>query len=152
MSSQAARGLYQADAENLERDLANMKEGLGLLGIRPCSACGKFFRSSSTGETFSYMGETVCYDCLESWWKSRATNLDMSTRSTVEQKLMRWLIDNHDAVVVKDPASVRSAQFADFRLVVNCHECAATGLLGKAKCRHCRGNKVIWVIVPSRQF
>jgi hypothetical protein len=148
MNSQA-RELFQGSPENIERDLANMKEGLSLLGIRPCSSCGKFFRSSSASDTFSYMGETVCYDCLESWWEARAAKLDLATRNAFEQKLMRWLIDNHGAVVVRDPGSLPSSLEADFRLVVNCHECGGTGLLGKGQCRHCRGNKMIWVVVPS---
>jgi hypothetical protein len=149
MNSQA-RGSFQGSPENIERDLANMKEGLSLLGIRACSNCGKFFRSSSASDTFSFSGETVCFDCLESWWAALSPTLDLATRNAFEQKLMRWLIDHYDAVVVRDPASLPPSQQADFQLVVNCHECAGTGLLGKTQCRHCRGNKMIWVVVNSR--
>jgi hypothetical protein len=151
MNSHAEASL-QVNPERLERDLANLKEGLILLGIRPCSSCGKFFHSENASETFSYKGETVCFDCLDSWWTARSANLDMETRSAFERKLMRWLIDNYEAVVVRDPASMPKSMVADFRLVVNCHECAGTGMLGKSKCRHCKGNKVIWVLVPSKHF
>ena len=144
------RELTHAGREGLERDLANMKEGLGLLGIRPCSFCGKFFRSSGASETFSFSGEIVCYDCLGAWWVARSPELDLATRGAFEQKLMRWLIDNYDARVIRDPSRLPSAHNAEFRLVVTCRECSGSGVLGNVRCRHCRGNKTIWVIVPRK--
>ena len=47
---------------SLERGLEHVKAGLGLLGVKPCSWCGIFYRRSDAGALFD-CGEVVCFDC-----------------------------------------------------------------------------------------
>ena len=58
----------------LERDMAKVKDALGLLGAKPCSVCGKFYLRSDPGNLFKACGDSVCYACFSSWWPDVSQN------------------------------------------------------------------------------
>jgi len=45
---------------SLERSLEHLKAGLGLLGVKPCSGCGVYYRRSDPGALFDG-GQLACY-------------------------------------------------------------------------------------------
>jgi hypothetical protein len=49
-----------ASIGDLAREIANIKQALGLLGVKLCSACGHFFLGSDPASFFSACGESVC--------------------------------------------------------------------------------------------
>jgi hypothetical protein len=48
----------------IERDVANLKSALVLLGIKQCSSCEKFYPTSDPGSLFAACGDTACYACF----------------------------------------------------------------------------------------
>src|SRR5271170_6953838 len=83
----------------LQHDMANLKEALGLLGVKPCCRCERFFLSTNPANLFTAGSDSVCYACLSGWWQGRCHDLDVSDRESIERNLRRWLIANHDAKV-----------------------------------------------------
>jgi hypothetical protein len=130
----------------LERDMANMKNAIALLGARPCCVCAKFYLSSSAGNLFAACGETVCYGCLSGWWPGRCQSLSIPDRESSESKLMRWLTEYHQAKVFHALAELPPRELEDVHIVIGCYECKGTGILGRERCRHCHGNGTAWLV------
>jgi hypothetical protein len=135
--------------ERLERDMANVKNALGLLGARPCSVCGKFYLSSNPGNLFTGCGDPVCYGCFSGWWPDRCQHLSTRDRESIEYKIMRWLLDHHRANVYREFSKLPPRELQDVHVVVACHECKGSGKLEGERCHHCLGNGTIWVVTPK---
>lgn len=133
----------------LQHDVANLKEALGLLGVRPCCFCGTFFLSTNPANLFATGSDSVCYACLPEWWRGRCHDLDVTDRASIEHNLMRWLIANHHAKVYRELTELPPEESQYFRLVVTCYECKGTGRMGVDRCRHCLGNRNVWVVTPK---
>jgi hypothetical protein len=140
------REISGATLERLEREVAQMKEGLGLLGARPCSVCGRYSLSANPGNLFHGEAELVCYACLSNWWSERCPQLRIAERSAIESKLMRWLVQYHDAQIFRELKDLPSSGQQEVHLVAACPECHGTGKLASERCRHCLGNRNVWVI------
>jgi hypothetical protein len=145
MADESQNGFGEVFAR-LERDVSQLKEGLALLGARPCGVCGKFNLSSNPGALFAAGGDAVCYACLPDWWLGRCHSLSIPERGSIEHGLMRWLIANHAAKVFHELRELPPPETQYFRLVVACYECKGTGKMGSDRCRHCLGNRNVWVV------
>ena len=99
-------GALHTDAlARLEREVDLLKQAVGLLGLKPCPQCCRYFRTSDRGARFDG-GEVVCMDCLERWWAHRREQLSVSEREVVERRLVTWLVNYHDAKVVQPAATL----------------------------------------------
>ncbi len=133
----------------LQHDVANLKEALGLLGVKPCCCCGKFYLGTNSANLFATGDDSVCYGCLPGWWQGRCHGLDISDRELIEHSLMRWLIANHGAKVYRELTELPPEESQCLRLVVACYECKGTGKMGADRCRHCLGNRNVWVVTQK---
>lgn len=132
---------------SLERGLEHMKAGLGLLGLKPCSWCGVFFRRSDPGALFDG-GELVCFDCIPGWWSHRAPQLSAEDRQKRESALRRWLVSHHNAEVIGRLKDLPKAEELKLKLVTPCEHCNGTGkTYSGGRCHHCDGRGTIWVVV-----
>jgi hypothetical protein len=151
MAVESESGSLEALAR-LERDMANVKDALGLLGAKPCSNCGKFYLRSNPGDLFKACGDSVCYACFPSWWSNVCPKLSASDREAVEYKLTRWLIDHHHAAVFRDFSELPPRELQDLHMVVGCRECKGSGKqYGTERCRSCLGNGTVWVVTLKQR-
>jgi hypothetical protein len=139
-----------ATLANLQQELAQAKDALALLGARPCCTCGKFYLTADAGNLFNSGTERVCYNCISTWWRARCPTLTIPERQAIEPKLMRWLIEHHEAKVFHELNELPPADTQDVHLVVGCAECNGTGTLAGDRCRHCLGNRNVWVVTFKR--
>jgi hypothetical protein len=138
---------WARQAQEIER----LKDGLGLLGVNPCSWCRKFVRRTDPGALFD-AGELVCYGCIPEWWPQRCSQLPEKERENLEGKLVFWLRDHHHAELYKDPAKLPESSQQELHIVANCLECRGTGKsLGQERCRYCDGRGTVWVIVSRKR-
>lgn len=134
----------------IERNLAQIKEGLGLLGIKACSQCKRFFRSSEAGTLFD-AGELVCFSCIREWWPNYSVHLSVKDREELESKLAYWLREFHHAEVIKDAAKLPEASKQELQIVATCLECHGSGLLmGNERCRYCDARGTVWIVVSKK--
>ena len=128
----------------IERDLQHFKAGLGLLGIKPCSWCGTFYRRSDPGALCD-CGESVCYDCIPRWWPHRSPELSAEARQTVERELRQWLVSHHHAEVIGKLDHLPKPDRMMLKLVTGCEQCGGQRkrLSSGRQCHHCdgRGNR-----------
>ena len=140
--------------QDLQQELAQLKDALALLGARPCVHCGKFYLTADPGNLFNAGPnsgtERVCYNCIAPWWRARCPELTIPERQSIEPKLMRWLLDHHGAKVYRDLKDLPPEATQDIHLTLGCAECAGTGILAGDRCRHCAGNRNVWVITFKR--
>ncbi len=132
-------------------DLDRLTDALGLLGIRRCSCCEKFFRRSDPGALFD-APELVCYACIREWWPRRGAQLGVKEREALEGKLVFWLREHHHAELFKDPAKLPETSLQELNIVAGCLECRGTGkLMAEERCRYCEGRGTVWVVVSRKQ-
>lgn len=131
----------------LERELANVKQGLALLGVQACVRCVKFFRISDPGSLFD-AGQMVCFNCIPQWWPERSPELSVADRETVERKLVHWLLNYHQAKAIKRSDEASAAGSQEFRIVACCEECSGTGVFASSRCHFCGGRGTLWVVIP----
>jgi hypothetical protein len=143
------REVTGAALARLEQELAQMKQGLALLGAKPCSVCGRYYLSANTGTLFHAGDELVCYACLSPWWRERCPQLRLAERGAIEHRLLRWLVEHHGAQVFRELKDLPPSELRDIHLVVSCPECDGTGKEGGERCRHCLGNRNVWVITQK---
>jgi hypothetical protein len=136
---------------SLERSLAHLKTGLGLLGVKPCSWCGTFYRRSDPAALFD-CGELVCYDCIPRWWLQRSQELSAKDRLTAESALRRWLVTHHHAEAIGQLGDLPEPEQLLLKLVTGCEQCDASGkTYTGGRCPHCDGRGTVWVVVrPPR--
>ncbi|MGD0649453.1 MAG: hypothetical protein ABR971_15820 [Acidobacteriaceae bacterium] len=131
---------------DLPQELAHIKDALALLGARPCCNCGKFYLTADAGNLFNSGTDRVCYNCIAPWWRARCPTLTVPERQSIEPKLMRWLIEHHQAKVFRQLNDLPPEAVQDIHLTLGCAECGGTGILAGGRCHHCLGNRNIWVI------
>jgi hypothetical protein len=134
----------------VEHDLDDVINGLALLGVKRCSQCKQFFRSSEPGALFEN-GHTVCYKCIPEWWAASSQRLGVEDRERLEGKLASWLRKHHNAEVVKEtPGKAFEAGNAEFQLIAKCVECGGSGkLMEGERCRFCNGFGTVRIVVPK---
>ena len=148
-SNGAEQRIYETLAR-IERDLGQLKDGLSLLGIRSCSHCRKFFRSSEPGTLFN-AGELVCFGCIPDWWQQRTAQLNAKERDELESRLVHWLREYHRAEVIKTPNKLPEASTLALQMVANCLECHGSGVLMESeRCRYCDGRGTVWIVSPKK--
>lgn len=145
MTTEPQNGLGEVLAR-LRDEVNNLREALGLLGVKPCSCCGKYFLTANPANLFTAGSDSVCYGCLPGWWLGRCHDLDIPDRDSIEHNLMRWLIAHHGAKVYRGLTELPAEESQYLRLVVTCYECKGTGKMGADRCRHCLGNRNVWVV------
>jgi hypothetical protein len=136
----------QDRVERLERDLEHLTTGAGLLGIKACCWCKKFFRTSDPGALFD-AATPVCYGCIAEWWRNQCNELNVSQREIIERALKIWLLRYHHAEVVKNPEKLPKDPPPQLQVVVSCNECHATGYVNGARCGLCDGRGAVWIVV-----
>ena len=148
MADDPEKGLDERLA-SLERSLEHLKAGLGLLGVKPCSWCGAFYRRSDPGALFD-CGELVCYDCVPRWWLRRCPELSAKDRQTAEGALRRWLVTHHHAEVIGKLGDLPKPERRLMELVTGCEQCEASGkTYAGGRCSHCDGRGTVWVVVRA---
>ena len=135
----------------LEHDMANLKDALGTLGLRPCSLCGKFYPISNPGNLFT-IRDAICYACLSGWWPDHRRSLDQADRQLSESKLSDWLTRYHNAQVFREFKDLPPKELQDLNVVVACRECKGEGRLFGGRCRYCLGNGTVWVVTGKGPF
>ena len=108
MSGDSSEQLQEILA-GIEKELSRLREALSLLGLKRCSQCGKFFRSTEPGALFEG-GEPVCVSCVGGWWVQRRQVLCVKDRDVVERRLMNWLFNHHNAKLVQQPAQAAAGR------------------------------------------
>lgn len=132
----------------IERDLGNRKNGLGLLGIKPCCCCGRFFRLSERSQLFD-CGELVCLNCIHEWWTSRAPELTVEERDITELKRVHWLVNHHRAKVIRKTEEFLNPQRRGLHLVVSCARCDGTGISLRRRCQACDGQGTVCLAISG---
>jgi hypothetical protein len=135
----------------MERDLQQMRSGVGLLGVKRCENCKKFYRTSDAAALFEDGVEAVCYGCIHEWWPRRCGEMELSDRETIEHKLVRWLVAHHNAKLIPQSHKLPDERSQDFRLAADCDQCGGTGIVLEARCRYCGGEGTLWVVIPIQQ-
>jgi hypothetical protein len=135
----------------VEQNLNDLAQGLSLLGVKRCSQCKNFFRSSDRGALFGSDGELVCFGCVPAWWAARREQLSCEDVQKTESDLVFWLRSFHNARLMKHSNKPDEDQPVRFELVASCLECRGSGtLLGDRRCRYCDGPGTVRVIVPEK--
>lgn len=136
--------------EGVERNLNDLVQGLGLLGLKRCSQCRRFFRSSDPGALFGGGGELVCFECIPEWWPSHRERLTCEERQETESRLVFWLRNFHNARTLNGAGKLKGNQTVKFELEAHCLECRGTGIyMGDKRCRYCAGPGTVRVMVPE---
>jgi hypothetical protein len=134
-----------------ENDLERLKDAFALLGVKPCSCCKRFHRSTDPGTLFE-AGGLICYGCIREWWPQRCAQLSTKERQDLEAKLVFWLRDFHHAELFKDSAKLPGPAVQELNIVANCLECRGTGkMMGEERCRYCDGRGTVWVVVSRKK-
>jgi len=133
----------------IESNLEHARAGLGLLGIKPCSWCGTFYRRSDPGALCD-CGELVCYDCIPRWWPNRSPELSAEARQIVERELRRWLVSHHHAEIIGKLDHLPKPDRLMLKLVTGCEQCGGSGKTPSGgQCHHCDGRGTVWVVVRA---
>jgi hypothetical protein len=146
----AAENPLFATLTRVEHDLNDLIGALALLGVKRCSQCRQFFRSSDPGALFDY-GQLVCFGCIPDWWSSASMRLGIGERERIEGKLSSWLRKLHRAEVIKiTPGNAPDTTNAEFQIAAKCLECAGSGkLMEGERCRFCNGLGTVRIVVPK---
>jgi hypothetical protein len=134
----------------LERELARLKSGLELLGVKACCCCQNLFRATEPGTLFD-AGELVCFRCIRHWWPERVKRFSAHDRDLVEHKLVHWLLNHHGARVLHGQEKVPPADQQELQLTAACEECDGKGVWAGAKCRFCDGRGALCLVIPKAQ-
>lgn len=132
----------------LERDLSRLRNGLELLGVKACCSCQNLFRATEPGNLFD-AGELVCFSCIRNWWPVRCRAMAANDREIVEHKLVHWLLNYHDARVIREDQKLPADDKQDMRLVASCEECDGKGVWAGTKCHFCGGRGALWIVIPK---
>jgi len=132
----------------IESELIRVKEALGLLGLRPCSRCRRFFRRADAGTLFD-CGELVCYGCVPEWWPLRCSELSVEGREGIERKLVHWLATHHHCEIIRDPKKLPQDHPEDLQIIATCEECRGIGVQEGRRCPFCAGTGTIRVLLKK---
>ncbi len=136
----------EASLASVLRELEHLKDGLRLLGLKQCSACGTYFLCQD-GKALFDAGELACYACLTPWWRRYSPGLSIEQRQALEGKLLRWLVAHHDAKVIRHAEKLPPSDAIELKVVVACDQCDGTGKNeGGRECHNCEGRGSVWVV------
>jgi hypothetical protein len=151
MSENIAASLDEV-LEGQRLEIERLKSALGLLGVRDCARCKKFYRRADPGTLFDAGSDLICYWCLQDWWTDESPNLDSKDRANLEGKLVYWLREERKAELFKDPAKLPESSLQEFCVVASCLECRGTGkMMGEERCRYCDGRGTVCVVVAKKK-
>ncbi len=149
LSDNEGKGMDDERLAKLERGLEQLKAGLGLLGVTPCSWCGVYYRRSDPATLFHY-NEFVCYHCLPEWWSHRCPELSLNDRPKAERELTRWLVGHHQAKVIGKSGELPEPERIVMKFVTGCEHCNALGKNHSGKrCHDCDGRGTVWIVVST---
>ena len=75
----------EAKLVRLTHEVERQKDALKLLGLKPCSSCGKYYLGQDgKGLLDSGLGQLVCHRCVQDWWRQRSPTLNTKQRQAVE--------------------------------------------------------------------
>src|ERR1035438_4288059 len=97
----------------IELELQQLREGVALLGVKRCENCRKFFRSSDAAALFDDGVEMVCYSCVHEWWPKRGGEMELKDRVAIEHKLVRWLVNHHNAELIQKSRQLPNEQMQE---------------------------------------
>ena len=129
----------------IECDLLHIAEALAQAGLKRCVWCRKFFKSADPKALFNSR-EVVCYRCVPEWWFHYRGQLATTERDLIEYRLIYWLIHQHDAKIVRDPAKL-TGNSGNISIIASCLECRGSGIFAGSKCSRCYDGNV-WVLIP----
>lgn len=148
MSGKSDERLYEM-LRRIERSLEHLKEGLSLLGIKPCSWCGRFFQNTDGGALLALSDELICLESVQEWWPRRSQQFSGKDRELAEHRLVNWLLRHHRARIFPQNAQHSEEPAEQLRLVAACIECSGAGTLLEQRCGYCEGRGTVWVITPK---
>jgi hypothetical protein len=149
LSDDSDKGLREK-LESLERSLQQLKDGLGLLGLKPCSSCGVLHRRSDASALF-HCDDFVCFKCIPLWWQQRSPQLAAHERQRAERELSQWLVSHHHAELILRPGNL--PEHFRMKLVTGCEDCDGNGKSPSGKlCRRCDGRGTVWVVIRVPDF
>lgn len=132
----------------VEQELARLKSGLELLGVKACCCCRNLFRATEPGNLFD-AGELVCFACIHHWWTERSPGLAAPDRELIEHKLVHWLLNHHGAKVIQDHRKLPAGGPQELRLMAACEECEGKGSWAGARCHFCDGTGALCLVFPG---
>lgn len=144
--------LHQEDTRDalgrLERELARLRSGLELLGVKACCCCQNLFRATEPGSLFD-AGDLVCFACIHHWWTERSRVLAAPERELIEHKLVHWLLNHHGAKVIHDHQKLPADDQQGLRLIASCEECDGKGVWAGSRCHFCDGTGALCLVIPK---
>jgi hypothetical protein len=138
---------FEAKLARLAQELERQKDALRLLGLKPCSSCGKYYLGQD-GKSLLDAGQLVCHRCVQNWWRQRSPTLNTGQRQTVEAKIRRWLVTHHNAKVIQQADKLPPDSQVDLKMVVGCEQCNGTGRGASGECHSCDGRGSVWIVEP----
>lgn len=132
----------------LEQELARLKSGLELLGVKACCCCQNLFRATEPGSLFD-AGDLVCFACIHHWWTERSRSVAAPERELIEHKLVHWLLNHHGAKVIRGDKKHLAGDEQELRLVAACEECDGKGVWAGSKCHFCDGTGALCLVIPK---
>jgi len=150
MPDESEKDLREA-VSRIERELVHVKDALGLLGVRQCHWCQRFFRRADAGALLDCGGDLVCYECIHEWWPHRCAELSVKDREAIERTLKRWLVTHHNGQIIHDLRKLPDNQLLELKIAATCENCKGTGVQDHGRCRSCDGGS-IWVVVLKREY
>lgn len=132
----------------VERELARLKSGLELLGVKACCCCRNLFRATEPANLFD-AGDLVCFACIRHWWPERSPTLSSENRELIERKLVHWLLNYHGAKVIRKPEERPAADQQELRLMASCEECEGKGVWAGTRCHFCDGTGALCLVIPK---
>ena len=126
----------------MKLQIAQITRALYLLGLRPCSQCGKVSRRSDP-KALLQRGDLDWYRCLPEWCSQHGVHLLTKQMEEVECNIVRWLVREHNAKIVTRPDKLLLAP-GETAMIARCAECRRAGKIGNRHCPYCDdGNR--WV-------
>jgi hypothetical protein len=138
---------FEAKLIRLTHEVERQKDTLKLLGLKPCSSCGKYYLGQDgRGLLDSGVGQLVCHRCVQDWWRQRSPTLNTKQRLAVEAKLRRWLVSHYNAKVIQQNEKLPPDSETELKIVVACEQCNGTGKGSGGDCHSCDGRGSVWVV------
>jgi hypothetical protein len=138
---------FEAKLARLSQELNRQGEALRLLGLKPCSSCGRYYLGQDGKSLLDGgPGQLVCHRCVQDWWRQRSPELNTKQRQAIEAKLRRWLVTHYNAKVIQQDEKLPPDSQIELKIVVACEQCNGTGKNPSGECHSCDGRGSVWVV------